>query len=165
MKAENNLTAKLGVTGSPTVFINGAMYPGTASRTAEAYEATICSAFTNPPDACSKISSSPTFNPPKTDKPTVQMFVMSFCPYGKQAEQGIGPAMSVLGKYVTFEPHFIVNVNGDTVNSLHGPNEAAEDKRQAVIWKYWPDEFWSYVDIVNGGTAQNNSGTAGGCTS
>ena len=99
------------------------------------------------------------FNPPKTAKPTVQMFVMSFCPYGTQAEQGIGPAMTVLGKDVNFEPHFIVGVNGDTVSSLHGPNEAAEDMRQAVIWKYWPTKFWNYVNYVNANATVNTIGT------
>ena len=100
------------------------------------------------------------FSPPKTDKPTVQMFVMSFCPYGKQAEEGIGPAMAILGKDVNFEPHFIVSMSGDTVNSLHGPNEAAEDMRQVVIWKYWPEKFWKYVDYVNANTTVNSISTA-----
>lgn len=100
-----------------------------------------------------------TFNPPKTDKPTVQMFVMSFCPYGKQAENGIGPAMALLGKDVNFEPHFIVSMSGDTISSLHGTNEAQEDMRQALIWKYWPDKFWKYVNYVNANATLNTIST------
>ncbi|MFH0829814.1 MAG: thioredoxin domain-containing protein, partial [Candidatus Aenigmatarchaeota archaeon] len=105
-------------------------------------------------------SASTGFNPTKTDKPTIQMFVMSFCPYGKQAEQGVGPAITALGSNVNFEPHFIVTMSGDTINSLHGANEAAEDERQAVIWKYWPAKFWLYVNYVNANATINTINTA-----
>ena len=82
----------------------------------------------------------------KTARPLVQMFVMSFCPYGKQAEQGIGPAVALLNGTVDFEPHFIANgIN----SSLHGPAEAHEDARQLCVWKYYEDKWWDYVNYVN----------------
>ncbi|HEY9704050.1 MAG TPA: hypothetical protein V6C58_16490, partial [Allocoleopsis sp.] len=36
-------------------------------------------------------------NMPKTDKPTVELFVMSHCPFGTQAEKGMLPALRALG--------------------------------------------------------------------
>jgi len=50
------------------------------------------------------------FEPTKTDKPTVQLFVMSFCPYGIQAENAMKPVVDLLGDKAVFEPHFIVQV-------------------------------------------------------
>lgn len=97
---------------------------------------------------------------PKTDKPTVQLFVMSFCPYGIQAEQIMKPVVDLLGNKATIEPQFIVSVSGTTVNSLHGDYEAKEDMRQACIWKdYGQTIFWKYVDYVNGNCNSDNIDT------
>jgi hypothetical protein len=102
----------------------------------------------------------------KTDKPNVKMFVMSYCPYGEQAENGLGPALQTIGLgNVTFEPHFVIydNYQGGGPNycfdneslycSMHGINEMREDIRQLVIWKYWPDKWWAYVNKVNAETS------------
>ena len=102
----------------------------------------------------------------KTDKPNVKMFVMSYCPYGEQAENGLGPALETIGLgNVTFEPHFVIydNYQGGGPNycfdneslycSMHGINEIREDIRQLVIWKYWPDKWWAYVNKVNAETS------------
>lgn len=64
------------------------------------------------------------FEPEKTDKPVAQLYVMSFCPYGIQAETTMKPVVDLLGSKVSIEPHFIVSVKDDTVTSLHGYNEA-----------------------------------------
>jgi glutaredoxin len=89
--------------------------------------------------------------------PTVQFFVMSFCPYGQQAEAGLKPVADLLGAKATFEPHFIVSVSGDTVSSLHGQYEVNEDMRQAVILKhYGTATFWKYVDYLNNNCNKDN---------
>jgi glutaredoxin len=103
---------------------------------------------------------------PKTDKPNVKMFVMAYCPYGQQAEAGLGPALETIGlNNVTFEPHFVIysNYQGGGPNycfdnaslycSMHGINEIREDIRQMVIWKYWPDKWWAYVNKVDAETS------------
>ena len=38
----------------------------------------------------------------KTDIPTVDLFVMSYCPYGLQMERGILPAVEALGNKIKF---------------------------------------------------------------
>jgi len=97
---------------------------------------------------------------PKTDKPVVQLFVMSFCPYGTQAESAMKPVVDLLGSKASIEPHFIVSVSGDTVNSLHGSYEANEDMRQACIWKnYGQATFWTYVDYINNNCNSGNIDT------
>ena len=97
---------------------------------------------------------------PKTDKPTVQLFVMSFCPYGQQAEKAMKPVADLLGSAVTIEPHFIVSVSGTTVNSLHGQYEVNEDMRQAVILKHYGNAvFWNYVDYIDNKCTKDNIDT------
>jgi hypothetical protein len=104
----------------------------------------------------------------KSDKPTVRMFVMSYCPFGEQAENGIGPALQAISlDKITFEPHFVIyeNYNGGGPNycfdneslycSMHGINELREDIRQLVIWKYWPSKWWDYVNKVNSDTTSS----------
>jgi len=90
-------------------------------------------------------------NVTKSDKPVVQLFVMSFCPYGQQAENTMLPVVKLLENKVTIEPHFIVSVEGTTVNSLHGEYEANEDMRQAcMIQEYNVTKLWEYVKVFNG---------------
>jgi glutaredoxin len=100
------------------------------------------------------------FEPKKTDKPVAQLYVMSFCPYGIQAENAMKPVVDLLGSKASIEPHFIVSVSGSTVNSLHGEYEANEDMRQACIWKnYGQATFWAYVDYLNKNCNKGNLDT------
>jgi len=48
---------------------------------------------------------------PKTETPNVKMFVMTYCPYGNQAEDGLGPVYRLLGDKIDFEPHFVYYSN------------------------------------------------------
>lgn len=96
--------------------------------------------------------STPTTQPQETlkkDKPTVELFVMSFCPYGVQAETLMKPVVDLLGTKANIKVRFIVNIQGDTVDSiqsLHGATEAQEDLRQACIMKYYDQKtFWNYL--------------------
>ena len=43
---------------------------------------------------------------PKNDKPVVELFVMSHCPYGTQIEKGILPVLETLGDKIDFELKF-----------------------------------------------------------
>lgn len=58
-------------------------------------------------------TASPTLPPfvPKTKsaKPEVKFFVMSFCPFGNQAEAGLEPVYQLLKDKVSWQPRYIVN--------------------------------------------------------
>ncbi len=64
----------------------------------------------------------------KSDKPKVELFVMSYCPYGTQIEKGIIPAVQALGDKVDFKLKF-VNY------AMHGEKELKENLRQYCIEK------------------------------
>jgi protein-disulfide isomerase len=86
----------------------------------------------------------------KTAKPTVQLYVMAFCPYGIQAEDAMKPVVDLLDGKADIQVHFIASVSGttpDSVSSLHGPVEAQED---LSIMKYYDQKtYWKYMMVID----------------
>ncbi len=87
---------------------------------------------------------------PKTDKPAVDLYVMSFCPYGNKAEDTLKPVYDLLKNKVDFNFHYIVSVSGDSVQSLHGEKEVVQNEREACVMKnYGKDKWFGFVSYVN----------------
>jgi len=90
---------------------------------------------------------------PKSDQPEVELYVMSFCPFGVQAEKAMKPVAELFGDKIRLRVRFIADVRGntsDSVMSLHGPNEAAEDLRQVCIMQnYDSATYWRYLAYLN----------------
>lgn len=80
----------------------------------------------------------PAANAPKTDKPKVELFVMTYCPYGLQAEKGILPAFAVLGNKIDFKIR--------QIGAMHGEYEKTEAQRQLCVEKKYPAKFLDYVE-------------------
>ena len=87
-------------------------------------------------------------------KPEVELFVMSFCPYGVQAEQELLPFFEKYRDTIDFKLRFIIgkeeesaeDANGDIrFTSLHGEPELIENKRQMVIAELYPDKLFDYL--------------------
>lgn len=49
------------------------------------------------------------FAPEKSEKPGLKFFVMSYCPFGNQAEAGLKPVFELLGDKVDWQPQYIVS--------------------------------------------------------
>lgn len=77
-------------------------------------------------------------NVPKSDKPKVELFVMSMCPYGTQAEKGLLPVLNLLGDKIDFELKFVSY-------AMHGKNEVDENTVQYCIEKNQPDKLYDYL--------------------
>jgi hypothetical protein len=75
----------------------------------------------------------------KSKKPIVELFVMSYCPYGTQIEKGILPVIKALGNKITFELKFCSY-------AMHGEKELAENLLQYCIQKEQPDKLSAYLD-------------------
>lgn len=75
----------------------------------------------------------------KSDKPVVELFVMSYCPYGLQAEKGILPAVELLGSKIDFKLKFVDY-------AMHGDKEIDENLRQYCIQKNTPGKLSAYLD-------------------
>jgi len=96
---------------------------------------------------------------PKSAKPTVDLYLMSFCPYGNKAEDTIKSVYELLKNKVDFNFHYIVNSQGDKISSLHGEPEVVQNEREACVAKYFGKDKWmSFVTYVN-----TNCGSDGKC--
>ena len=74
----------------------------------------------------------------KSDKPVVELFVMSHCPYGTQAEKGMIPVLELLKDKIDFELKFVYYV-------MHGEKEIVEQTNQYCIQKEQSDKFIGYL--------------------
>ena len=85
-------------------------------------------------------------------KPTLELFVMSYCPFGVQAEEKIIPIVKEFGDTIDFKLRFIAQekeaVSFQEVTpftSLHGYPEVAENIRQLLIAQEHPDKYLDYI--------------------
>ncbi|MBU2589409.1 MAG: hypothetical protein KKB39_01460, partial [Nanoarchaeota archaeon] len=90
------------------------------------------------------------------NKPTVNLFVMSQCPFGVLAENALKPVLDALGDNIDFKLDFIANPSGEGFQSLHGQPEVEEDLRQVCAIKIAPNSYMDYIicqneDIGNAG--------------
>ena len=76
---------------------------------------------------------------PKAERASVELFVMSHCPYGTQMEKGILPAIEALGDKVDFGLKFCDY-------AMHGQKEIDEQLNQHCIQKNQPDKLASYLN-------------------
>ena len=85
-------------------------------------------------------------------KPTVQLFVMSYCPFAVQAEEKLIPIVKKFGEQINFKLQFIAQAKEETsaqditpFTSLHGYPEVAENIRQLLIAQEYPDQYLDYI--------------------
>lgn len=79
----------------------------------------------------------------KSDKPEVELFVMSYCPYGLQMEKAYLPVMELLGKKADLSIKF-VNY------AMHEKKEIDENTRQYCVAKEQSDKFIAYLKCFTG---------------
>jgi len=75
---------------------------------------------------------------PKADKPKVELFVMSHCPYGTQAEKAMIPVVQELGDKIDFSVKF-VNY------AMHGEKEVLEEMNQVCIENEQNAKYLDYL--------------------
>lgn len=76
---------------------------------------------------------------PKSEKPEVELFIMSHCPYGTQIEKGIIPVAKALGDKIDFEIKFVDY-------AMHGEVELEEQLSQYCISENQEDKFIPYLE-------------------
>src|SRR3989339_1008594 len=78
-------------------------------------------------------------NIPKSDKPKVELFVMSNCPYGLQMEKALIPAYDLLKNKADIEVKFVSY-------AMHGKPEVDENTRQYCAQQQDKDKYFSYLN-------------------
>jgi protein-disulfide isomerase len=81
----------------------------------------------------------------KSDKPQVELFVMSHCPYGTQSMKGIIPAVKAFGDTIDFDLRF-VNY------AMHGEREVREQIDMYCIREEQNDKLLDYLECFLGTT-------------
>ncbi len=97
-----------------------------------------------PLDGSESTDTTPTPAPqdiPKSDKPKVELFVMSYCPYGTQMEKAILPVIAALKDKIDFKLEF-------THFTLHGEKEDTENFRQICVREEQGDKFLPYIQCI-----------------
>ncbi|MBU0975217.1 MAG: hypothetical protein ABIE03_07475 [Patescibacteria group bacterium] len=102
---------------------------------------------------------------PKSDKPELLLFTMSYCPYGNVADDFVNPVDRLLGDNISFEPHYVIydsyaKNSGAKWNeycldkeekycSMHGVQELNQNVRELCTFKYQPEKYWDFVLAAN----------------
>lgn len=103
---------------------------------------------------------------PQKDTPEVDLFIMSFCTYGNQAENIMKPVVDLLGKEADINLHYIIYSNyGSAKNclseeqkycSLHGVAEVKQDIRELCVAQDNSQKLWDFVTTINSDTDVEN---------
>ena len=106
---------------------------------------------------------------PKTNKPEVDLFVMSYCPFGNQAEELMAPVVDLLGDSANIELRYVIYNNYlsgypeyciDKENkycSMHGIQEINQGVRELCVQKYANDKLWDFVVAMNTSTGPEDA--------
>lgn len=88
----------------------------------------------------------------KNDVPVVDLFVMSYCPYGLQMERGILPVVEALGNKIKFNLKFVDY-------ALHGQKEVDENVNQYCVQKVAPAKLGNYLKCFWSDSKKATDGT------
>jgi protein-disulfide isomerase len=88
---------------------------------------------------------------PKSEKPEVELFIMSYCPYGVQAEKGIIPVLELLKDKVDFRMRYVSYL-------MHGEKEAEENLREYCIQEIASDKYIEYMNCYLEGDGVESNG-------
>lgn len=94
--------------------------------------------LTGEPDVLGEMDERKTEAENKSEIPEVDLYVMSYCPFGIQAERGILPVVEALGNKIKFNLKFV----GYT---MHGQKEIDENMNQYCIQKIQPEKLSAYL--------------------
>ena len=76
---------------------------------------------------------------PKSSEPTVEMFVMTYCPYGTQIQKGILPVLEVIGDDIEFKQMYVDY-------AMQDKKELDENLLQYCIQEQSTDELVAYLE-------------------
>ncbi len=102
----------------------------------------------------------------KAAEPKVELYLMSNCPYGNQAENGINDVIYLLEEEIAFEPVYIFSGSAGSYNSLHGPYELNQGIREKIVYNLYGEKKWmefAYDVNVNCFSSSNPSATIDAC--
>jgi len=115
----------------------GDIIPVYVTKDGKYYAPSLVPLATTPSPTTTQPSDAPT-EIVKSATPIVELFVMSHCPYGTQAEKGIIPVIELLGDKIDFTLRYVYY-------AMHGEIEVNEQANQYCIQKEQNDKFIDYL--------------------
>jgi hypothetical protein len=99
----------------------------------------------------------------KADKAKMETWVVSMCPFGTQAMNGMYYVAELFGDKADVIVRYITGVDADgNPTAMHGADEQNENQRQTCLREEQPDKFWDYIHCyVETGDAATCETTAG----
>jgi predicted DsbA family dithiol-disulfide isomerase len=104
------------------------------------------------------------------NKPQIDFYVMSYCPYGNMAEEAVEPVYQLLKDNADFNPHYVIYSNyggggpsycldaGNKYCSMHGIQELNQDIRELCVNKYMGiDSYFKFVLAMNSKCTASNA--------
>lgn len=88
-------------------------------------------------------ANAPEIQVPKSDKPKVELFVMSYCPFGLQMQKAYLPVMELLQDEAEMDIKFVSYI-------MHEKQEIDENTRQYCIQKEQNGKFIDYLKCFTG---------------
>ncbi len=79
------------------------------------------------------------------EKPLLNLYVMSHCPFGIRAEESLLDVIGYFGNGIGLRVSYIVSKSGNNFTSLHGPTELEEDLRQIGVQRLYGSKFYGYL--------------------
>jgi predicted DsbA family dithiol-disulfide isomerase len=79
----------------------------------------------------------------------IDLYVMSKCPYGVQAENALGPVMKQLGAGLQVHVDYIGQGEPGKLNSMHGPSEVTGDIAQLCAAKQSQEKAFDFILCQN----------------
>ncbi|HWQ60023.1 MAG TPA: hypothetical protein VN420_02640 [Candidatus Fimivivens sp.] len=95
---------------------------------------------------------------PKSSKPDVRLFVMSYCPYGTQIEKGILPVLAALGDKIDFKLEFVDYAMHNN-KATNDRKELDENLREYCIRTQEPSKLTAYLSCF----LKKGQGTESAC--
>ncbi|MBI4739745.1 GILT family protein [Candidatus Woesearchaeota archaeon] len=105
------------------------------------------------------------------NKPQVDFFVMSYCPYGNQAEEALKQVYDALKDKAAFNPHYVIyeNYRGGSdafctdkgkYCSMHGIQELHQNVRELCVNRYYGISKWfDFAIAMNAKCGPDNADT------
>lgn len=82
----------------------------------------------------------------KSDKPVLEAFVVSQCPYGLQMQRVLAKTIEEASSLASsIKIRYIGSISNGKITAMHGDVEAQENLRQICIREEQASKYWSYV--------------------
>ncbi len=99
----------------------------------------------------------------KVDKPLLEAYVVSKCPFGLQMQRAMAEAVKNIPALAEFvKVRYIGEIYNGAVTAMHGDAEAEENLRQICIREEQPEKYWDYISChIKAGDVNGCLDTAG----